>query len=341
MQDKFKVITRKEDGREVRRIKALRDGKHFKKGDIGGIIVRSTLSQDGECWLDYCSEIYDSAISGDVEVINSTLERCMLSYTDGMVADSTLHAATVCYCDINIVKSTIENILTPTGRTNIRITETTSLFDLVIEGNAKILGCTFGETSRNDKVEFRVNDSYMNRCKFGSQAQIYDSTIAGCTVDGPITLANTILINDTVHIRKLQSVCPPILESARITGSTFSAFYGEKIMLCTGLNLSDFECDDIGKVSLIANGNYKVARVPGKKWFFDIPGGSWIPDSVFEGNLYSFLKDSAALHFDDVCNLVYMCLHVMHREPRTKEKARLKLLYIWLSIRRMVKCITR
>lgn len=58
-------------GREVYRIRALKNFSDVKKGDIGGYVEsKRNLSQEGDCW------IYDNAIACDYSVVCDNAKVC-------------------------------------------------------------------------------------------------------------------------------------------------------------------------------------------------------------------------------------------------------------------------
>ena len=69
---KFKLTDNKKNhrGRVLYQIKALVDGKHFKKGELGGFVSSAeNLSQSGDAWVSGNARILDDAwISGDARI---------------------------------------------------------------------------------------------------------------------------------------------------------------------------------------------------------------------------------------------------------------------------------
>ena len=71
LMDKKNTIEYK--GRALHRIKALRDFRDVKKGDIGGYIEGETnLSHEGNCWIFDNAKVYDNAdVYGDAQVYDN------------------------------------------------------------------------------------------------------------------------------------------------------------------------------------------------------------------------------------------------------------------------------
>ena len=69
----------KMEERKLYRIRALKDGEHFTKGEIGGYVEsEENLSQDGECWVGDEAKVFgnarvfhDALILGRAEVFES------------------------------------------------------------------------------------------------------------------------------------------------------------------------------------------------------------------------------------------------------------------------------
>ena len=71
LMDKKNTIEYK--GRALHRIKALRDFRNVKKGDVGGYIESETnLSHEGNCWIFDNAKVYDNAmVSGKAKVFDN------------------------------------------------------------------------------------------------------------------------------------------------------------------------------------------------------------------------------------------------------------------------------
>ena len=80
MEKKYEILKDTKEfyfGREIYRIKALKDFADVKKGDIGGYVEsEENLSQDGDCWIYDNAKVFDNAkISSNAIVKNYAVVR--------------------------------------------------------------------------------------------------------------------------------------------------------------------------------------------------------------------------------------------------------------------------
>ena len=71
----------------------LEDGTKIKKGEYGGIVAaKDSLSQDGNCWIDYDSVIEDNAkVTGNAILHSSTLHNNAVAKDYSVIEHSELH----------------------------------------------------------------------------------------------------------------------------------------------------------------------------------------------------------------------------------------------------------
>lgn len=91
-----------EEVHELFRIKALKDFRGIKTGDLGGLVSsEEVLSQDGTSWIDYDSRVIDSLIQDDTRIKESTICYSKI-YGNSTIIKSKIQYST-------IIKSRIEN----------------------------------------------------------------------------------------------------------------------------------------------------------------------------------------------------------------------------------------
>lgn len=88
-------------GREVYRIRALKDFSDVKKGDIGGYVEsEKNLSQEGDCW------IYGNAIACDYSIVCGNAVACDYSIicNNAVIRDNSVVCNRAIVCEHSVVK---------------------------------------------------------------------------------------------------------------------------------------------------------------------------------------------------------------------------------------------
>lgn len=154
----------------VHRIKAIRDGLYFKKGDLGGYIKsEDNLSQSDDSWISEKTYVLGNAkVSGD-SLVSS--ERAIIIYNQAIVKDH----------------STVKGNLSLGGKTVIR---NSTVIGLDKDNGVKTLVTLKGETSidhsfveiQNDLYDVHITCSYVRASIIGPNIDIYLSNIISSSI---------------------------------------------------------------------------------------------------------------------------------------------------------------
>lgn len=91
-----------EETHELFRIKALKDFRGIKTGELGGLVSsEDVLSQEGTSWIDYDSKVINSKIQDDTRIKGSTI------YSSKIYGNSTIINSKIQYS--TLIKTRIEN----------------------------------------------------------------------------------------------------------------------------------------------------------------------------------------------------------------------------------------
>lgn len=349
MQKKYKLVKRKDEcGNTVTRVQALRDGKNFCKGEIGGIVDSdSSLSMDDESWIDYSSKLTRSSVSGDVLLKDTRLIDSKLTYVTGSIVHSILIGMRCEHSRVSIYCSTCKT-LRATASVFLNITASRLECPVETRGTITLINVRMnaGEDNKNTSILDSVTIDEMDST---APVSIADSYLYKTSLRGMMQLSESTITNST-----LRSECEdgelslsPLIQNLHMVGSMACIPKNSRVTLTSGICISDVNCSDLSKVKVTLDGNDRIVlRVPGIKWYVQdraLTGlVSYDCDSdiaMTSEGLYRMLREAHGGKVDPALELLTVCIHMMRSEPDSEIKKKLTRLRTKLFIRRLLRAI--
>ena len=345
MDRKYKLIRRKENGKTVTRIKALRDGKYFKKGEIGATVdENSELSQIDDGWADDRSELHNSKIHGDISIRNSIVRNSVLSEVRGRIQNSLLVNASANLSELRISDSNFIGELH--GDCTLGLEADQASFDCsVVLSGFVILRGTKMHGFDAAVLPVKLSDVNLQHATFNSPATVTDSFIFRSDFEGVMAI-------DQSHIQnsRLVTCCgnspehfAPQIHCLAMVGSQVRVPDGREYVFSTGVTLSDLTDVDLATLRWMTAGKFVVVRVPGRKWFIQPTATpSLFDDEHMHGTepttaeLCRTLSGVRGLDAtSEAAGLLRTCLILSEGESGKAERKQMRRLYWKLVLRRI------
>ena len=199
MDKKYKLIRSKENGKTVTRIKALRDGEHFTKGEVGGIVdAASSLNQYDESWVDFESSLQGTTVSGNVYIgKRSTIINSELINVTGRIQNTCLSDASLYGAKVEISDSFIKTL---TGTSTLSLTAANVRFACGSTMSGKVLlNDVCMETFQGANLPVQLYDVTIQHAVFNSPATVTDTFIYKSNFIGLMRIANSMITNSTIE----------------------------------------------------------------------------------------------------------------------------------------------
>ena len=279
MRKKYKLITRKEHGETVTRIKALRDGEHFIKGEVGGIIdSKSSLSQYDESWVDFESELHASTVSGNLNISKTVLDNTKLTECNGNISNTWLGNVDLGFADLSISWSMLKGVR---GTHGVILSAYESSLDCKVSMSGKVeLSSVKLEQEKYTGGLMTFHDISFTKVTMSNPITAIDDFLYNCTLNGPMNLEACNITNSTV-VAEGDETGEPKLQSVTLIGSKICIPDGKRVMLSNGITIDDVDCPDFSKVTISSSPNFVIARVPDQKWYVWFSAGHGFVDHTY------------------------------------------------------------
>lgn len=346
---KYKLVKVSENGTVVTRIKALKNGRFFKKGDLGAIVRDfAVLDQVGDCWANFNSILTgDTHIGGNTSVVDSSIDSCILKGS-GTVYRSILHAVNNQWVELYIehCENTGHMQIYGDDRTRTRIKKTVLVGEIAIYGNTTLDDSKLGKTTdseQNTYDKFRLSEVTLTHATLDGNIDIDCSELFRTSVTGDLWIQNSILVNDDIQSLKRKSVYETAkVENTWMTGSKLKFPAICTLSLSKTVNVNDVSVCEPGKIRLSWGCDSTIVRVPGLKWYIRFIDGYGI-DNVDEQKDYSTndlmnkLKKIDTQYWSSAASLLARCTELMRYERWSREKIHLNLFKWTYGIRMLMR----
>ena len=345
MDKKYKLVRRKENGKTVTRIKALRDGKSFKKGELGATVdENSELSQIDDSWADYRSELHNARIHGDISIRDSIVRDSVLTEVRGRIQNSLLVNAMANLSELRITDSNFIGELR--GDCTLVLEADQASFDcsVVLYGRVILCGAKMHGFD-NAILPVKLSDATLQHATFNSPATVTDSFIFRSDFKGVMAIDQSRIQNS-----RLETCCgnspehfAPQIHCLAMVGSRATVPDGREYMFSTGVTLSDLTDVDLSAIRWMTAGKFVVVRVPGRKWFMQpTPTPSLFDDEHMHGTeptTADLCRTLSGVRGPDAtgeaAGLLRACLMLSEGEPGKAERKQMRRLYWKLVFRRI------
>lgn len=344
MDKKYKLIHSKENGKTVTRIRALRDGEHFMKGEVGGIVdAESILNQYDESWVDFESTLRGTTVSGNVYIgKKSTLENSELVNVTGLIQDTYLSDASLYGAKVDISGSYIKAL---SGTSPLSLTAVKAILACGSTMSGKVLLDDVNmETFPDANLPVQLSDVTIQHSVFQSPATVTDTFIHRSNFNGLMRIANSMITNSTIESTggNTPAVSAPVIQCLHLVGSKAMISDGRNVSLSTGICINDVDCTDLANVMMTVTGTFTVVRIPENRWCIQLPAGSKLENTEFDtvrsmssSDLYGMLEAAKGDQLGEALELVRICIPMTQNEPSDKirkklKKIRRKLLARWI-----------
>lgn len=344
MDKKYKLIHSKENGKTVTRIKALRDGEHFRKGEVGGIVdAASSLNQYDESWVDFESTLQGTTVSGNVYIGKlSTIINSELINVTGRIQNTCLSGASLYGAKVEIGDSFIKT-LTGTSTLSLSAANVRLACGSTMSGKV-LLNDVCMETFQGANLPVQLYDVNIQHSVFKSPATVTDTFIYKSNFNGLMRIANSMITNSTIESTggNTPAVSAPVIQCVHLLGSKARIADGRNVSLSTGICIDDVDCNDLADVMMTVTGTFTVVRVPENRWFIQLPAPSKLEPTEFDkvrcmssAELYDMLEAARGDQLGEALEIVRICIPMTQNEPRDNirkklKKIRRKLLVRWI-----------
>ena len=362
--NKYKIVTVKNDkGQLERRIKALRDGHFFNKGDLGAIIdEHSSLSQEDDSWADKTSMLVNTYVFGDLHIVGSKLTNCRMggfygnirnSEVNGIVTGSTDFHTNICLRDSKILVAEKCELLYSASLKMVR--STIRCMNVRITGRVVINRSTIGDTEAQiiDLHNLRINNSEFKDSVLPKATMVDCCDVFSSKILGPAQLSNCFIINSSIDSHFLPrgvglkdanaSNTPYSVDGASLAGSYTICYANDDIHMLGGITISDMMKFDLGDVIMATNDDAIVARVPGRQWYIELVSNKYFDETtksipgITDDSLIRFFN---ATKTDDrrlAKSLIELCITACRNTEDCAIKWKLIWLYATFGIRTRIK----
>ena len=361
---KYKIVTVKNDkGQLERRIKALRDGRFFNKGDLGAIIdENSSLSQEDDSWADNISMLVNTYVSGDLHIVGSKLTDCRMggfygdiSYSEanGIVTGSNDYHTSICLRDSKILAAEKCMLL---HSASLKMEQSTiRCMNVQITGRVVINRSKIGDTDAQiiDLHNLSINNSDFKDAELPKATMVDSCYVFSSRILGPAQLSNCFITNSGIDYHFLPrgvglkdanaSNTPYSVDGASLTGSYAICHADDDIHMLGGITISDMMKFDLGDVIMATNDDAIVARVPGRQWYIELISNKYFDKTtksipgITDDSLIRFLN---ATKTDDrrlAKSLIELCIIACQKPEDCAVKWKLTWLYATFGIRTRIK----
>ncbi len=344
MDKKYKLIRSKENGKTVTRIKALRDGEHFMKGEVGGIVdAASSLNQYDESWVDFESNLQGTTVSGNVYISKkSTLVNSELINVTGRIQNTYLSGASLYGATVDIGDSFIKS-LSGTSTLTLNAANVSLACGSTMSGKVNLNDVRM-ETFQGANLPIQLYDVTIQHAVFKSPATVTDTFIYKSNFAGLMRIANSMITNSTIESTggNTPSVSAPVIQCLHLVGSKAMISDGRNVSLSTGICINDVDCSDLANVMMTVTGTFTVVRVPENRWCIQLPACSKLENLEFDtvrsmssSDLYGMLEAAKGDQLGEALELVRICIPMTQNEPsdnirKQLKKIRRKLLVRWI-----------
>lgn len=342
MGKKYKLITRKEHGETVTRIKALRDGEHFIKGEVGGIIdSKSNLSQYDESWVDFESELHASTVSGNLNISKTVLDNTKLAECNGNINSAVLGNVDLGFADLSISWSMLKGVR---GMQGVILCAYESSLDckVTMSGKVELSSVNLREGKHTDGL-MTLHDINFTKVTMSAPITAITDFLYNCTLNGPMNLEACNITNSTV-VSDGDETGEPKLHSVNLIGSKIVIPDGKRVMLSNGITIDDVDCPDFSKVTISSSPNFVIVRVPDQKWYVWFSVGHGFVDHTYamqqsytSETLYRTLDEATGDHLSDAVEVLRSVVFMMRDEPNSDIKSKLKRLRMKLFARNIIR----
>jgi hypothetical protein len=344
MDKKYKLIRSKENGKTVTRIKALRDGEHFMKGEVGGIVdAASSLNQYDESWVDFESNLQGTTVSGNVYISKkSTLVNSELINVTGRIQNTYLSDASLYGATVDISDSFIKS-LSGTSTLTLNAANVSLACGSTMSGKVNLNDVRM-ETFQGANLPIQLYDVTIQHAVFKSPATVTDTFIYKSNFAGLMRIANSMITNSTIESTggNTPAVSAPVIQCLHLVGSKARIADGRNVSLSTGICINDVDCNDLAEVMMTVTGTFTVVRVPENRWFIQLPASSKLDPTEFDkvrclssSELYDMLEAARGDLLGEALEIVRICIPMTQNEPsdnirKRLKKIRRKLLVRWI-----------
>lgn len=361
---KYKIVTVKNDkGQLERRIKALRDGHFFSKGDIGAIIDEdSSLSQEDDSWADKTSMLVNTYVFGDLHIVGSKLTNCRMggfygniSYSEvnGIVTGSTDFHTNIGLRDSKILVAEKCELLHSASLKMVQ--STIRCMNVSITGSVAINRSTIGDTEAKifDLHNLRINNSDFKDSELPKATMVDGCYLFSSKIRGPARLSNCSITNSIIDYHYFPrcvgldaenaSNTSYSVDGANLAGSYTVCHADDDIHMLGGITISDMAKFDLGDVIMVTNDDAIVARVPGRQWYIELVSNNYfdrktksIP-GITDDSLIGFLNSTKTDDSRLAKSLIELCITACRKPEDYTIKWKLIWLYATFGIRTRIK----
>ena len=288
---KYKIVTVKNDkGQLERRIKALRDGRFFNKGDLGAIIDEdSNLSQEDDSWADKTSMLVNTSVSGDLHIVGSKLTNCQMGGFYGDISHSEANGIVSGSTDFHTNIGLHDSKILVAGKcvllysASLKMEQSTiRCMNVRITGRVAINRSKIGDTEAQiiDLHNLRINNSDFKDSELPKATMVDGCYLFSSKILGPAQLSNCSITNSIIDYHYLPrgvglnaenaSNTPYSVDGANLTGSYTVCHADDDIHMLGGITISDMAKFDLGDVIMVTNDDAIVARVPRRQWYIEL-----------------------------------------------------------------------
>ena len=293
---KYKIVTVKNDkGQLERRIKALRDGRFFNKGDLGAIIDEdSNLSQEDDSWADKTSMLVNTSVSGDLHIVGSKLTNCQMGGFYGDISHSEANGIVSGSTDFHTNIGLHDSKILVAGKcvllysASLKMEQSTiRCMNVRITGRVAINRSKIGDTEAQiiDLHNLRINNSDFKDSELPKATMVDGCYLFSSKILGPAQLSNCHITNSIIDYHYLPrgvglnaenaSNTPYSVDGANLTGSYTVCHADDDIHMLGGITISDMAKFDLGDVIMVTNDDAIVARVPRRQWYIELVSNNY------------------------------------------------------------------
>lgn len=362
--DKYKVvIVKNANGIPERRIKALRDGKYFNKGDLGAIIdEESSLSQYDDSWATEGAKIEHTMIGGDSDLLitgSSVMKDCQLVDVNGVIMNSSVARLKNDNNDVITVrikdsKIEIADIVRLKNNTVLHIDKSTiRCKHLQVSGNISIVNSMIGDSKAllKDCPSLCIDQSEIIGCglpesDFIQGCRLYKSRIYGSAYLNACEITNSTLeysnkpYKDNEELSKNMGY---MVNGACISGAQPVCHSGDEIHLLSGITISGLIHFDLASTIIRTNEDAIVARVPGTQWYIESTSRRYfdhktqVLPGITTDSLIAFFNATKTADARLAKSIIRLCIQCCQSKIDRFDRLKFMALYATFGIRTRIK----
>lgn len=357
MGKKYKLVTVKENGIPLTRLKALRDGKWFNKGDLGARIVDPEvfdMSQDDESWADYKSELTNCTIKdSDVIIFDSKCTDLTINRSIGKITYSTISGGLYANSAVfEIVFSTLTALVTLSNSSNTKIASTEIKKPCKATGNTEIRGSGIAtedfqmipdkhnlhpyqvwtiDSMAVELIDSRIYNSRIFAHFFASNTEIFGTDIVAAVNINDSTLTNVTVYGSKQYVAKSSL---PTISNAWFTGGNIEVSKNTRCASCSDVNINDWGACRLnpGHIVAMSNSEASIARIRNR--------GKWYIMDKIAGEQMDFtdesLYETLGYKKSPYRSLAPLLLSILATERIHKTTIRLRILLVTICLRNII-----